>query len=275
METSGGILVVDDDVEALRGWLELLRNSGYRAAGAADLDAALHLLHSISFDLLIADIRLKAESGLRLIRRARREQPALAVVALTGLPDPDVEAEVNRLGGTCSLKPTDPQRLLAIVGEKVSGPGKQRRWLRKPVAGGFGAQIGGVPATVLEMSYGGLRLELSMPPEKQPPPSIKVSLTSFGLSVNADVMWTSLVDPSGTPRLAAFFLRRLHATELNPGEASRLLAGQSGSFEGVGTLFKVTLEFVSQVALPLSAAEHHPCERSQARPHLTPPRAGN
>ena len=198
METSGGILVVDDDVEALRGLLELLRNSGYRAAGAADLDAALHLLHSISFDLLIADIRLKAESGLRLIRRARREQPALAVVALTGLPDPDVEAEVNRLGGTCSLKPTDPQRLLAIVGEKVSGPGKQRRWLRKPVAGGFGAQIGGVPAKVLEMSYGGLRLELSMPPEKQPPPSIKVSLMSFGLSVNADVMWTSLVDPSGT-----------------------------------------------------------------------------
>ena len=66
------------------------------------------------------------------------------------------------------------------------------------MAGGFGAQIGGVPAKVLEMSYGGLRLELSMPPEKQPPPSIKVSLTSFGLSVNADVMWTSLVDPSGT-----------------------------------------------------------------------------
>ena len=66
-----------------------------------------------------------------------------------------------------------------------------------PVAGGFGAQIGGVPAKVLEMSYGGLRLELSMPPEKQPPPSIKVSLMSFGLSVNADVMWTSRVDPSG------------------------------------------------------------------------------
>ena len=198
METSGGILVVDDDVDTLRGLLELLRSAGYRAAGAADPDAALHLVQTISFDLLIADIRLKAESGLRLIRRARREQPGIALVALTGSPDPEVEAEISRLGGTCSPKPMDPQRLLAIVGEKVSGPGKQRRWLRKPVAGGFGAQIDGVPATVLEMSYGGLRLEVSMPPEKQPPPSIQVSLVTFGLSVRADVMWTNLVDPSGT-----------------------------------------------------------------------------
>ncbi len=197
METSGGILVVDDDVDTLRELLELLRKTGYRAAGATDLDAALHLIQTISFDLLIADIRLKEEAGLRLIRRARREQPALAVVALTGSPDPEVEAEISRLGGTCSLKPLDPERLLAIVG-KVSSPGKQRRWLRKPVAGGFGAQIDGVPATVLEMSYGGLRLAVSMPPEKQPPPSIKVSLMTFGLSVRADVMWTNLVDSSGT-----------------------------------------------------------------------------
>jgi CheY-like chemotaxis protein len=198
METSGGILVVDDDVETLRGLLELLRNAGYRAAGAADLDAALHLLQAISFDLLIADIRVKADSDLRLIRLARAEQPALAVVALTGFPDPAVEAEVNRLGATYSLKPMDPQRLLAIVGEKVSGPGKQRRWLRKRVAGGFRARIDGVPAKVLDMSYGGLRLEISMPPEKEPPPSIEVSLMSFGLSVSADVMWTTRLEPAGT-----------------------------------------------------------------------------
>jgi len=198
METSGGILVVDEDVEALRGLLELLRNAGYRAAGAADLDAALHLVQAISFDLLIADIRLKAARGLRLIRLARAEQPAMAVVALTGFPDPAIEAEVNRLGATYSLKPMDPQRLLAIVSEKLSGPGRQRRWIRKRVAGGFRARIGGVPAKVLDMSYGGLRLEISMPPEKEPPRSIEVSLMSFGLSVSADVMWTSRLHPSGT-----------------------------------------------------------------------------
>jgi CheY-like chemotaxis protein len=198
METSGGILVVDDDVETLRGLLELLRNAGYRAAGAADLDAALHLVQAISFDLLIADIRVKADNDLRLIRLARAEQPAMAVVALTGFPDPAVEAEVRRLGATYSLKPMESQRLLAIVGEKVSGPGKQRRWIRKHVAGGFRARIDGVPAKVLDMSYGGLRLEISMPPEKEPPPSIEVSLMSFGLSVSADVMWTTRLEPAGT-----------------------------------------------------------------------------
>jgi len=198
MQTSGGILVVDDDVETLRGLLELLRNAGYRAAGAADLDAALHLVQAISFDLLIADIRVKADSDLRLIRQARAEQPAMAVVALAGFPDPAVEAEIKRLGATYSLKPMESQRLLAIVGEKVAGPGKQRRWLRKRVDGGFRARIDGVPAKVLDMSYGGLRLEISMPPEKEPPPSIEVSLMSFGLSVSADVMWTTRLEPAGT-----------------------------------------------------------------------------
>ena len=199
MSTSGGILIVDDDVEALRGLLELLRNAGFRAAGAADGEAALHLVQKISFDLLIANIRVKADSDLRLIRLARAEQPAMAVVALTGFPDPAVEAEVNRLGATYSLKPMDPQRLLEIAGEKVSGrPGKHRRWLRKSVAGGFRARIDGVPAKVLDMSYGGLRLEISMPPERKPPPSIEVSLMSFGLSISADVMWTIRLEPAGT-----------------------------------------------------------------------------
>ena len=141
--------------------------------------------------MLITDIRLKADGGLRLIRLARAGQPAMAVVALASFPDPDVEAEVNRLGATYSLKPMDPQRLLAIVAERVSGPGRERRWIRKRVAGGIRARIGGVRAKVLDMSYGGLKLEISMPPEKEPPPSIEVSLMSFGLSVSADVMWTT------------------------------------------------------------------------------------
>ena len=92
----------------------------------------------------------------------------------------------------------DPQRLLAIVGEKVSGPGKQRQWIRKRVAGGFGAHIGGVPAKVLDVSYGGLRLEVAMPSEKEPPASILMSPMLFDLSVSADVMWTSCLEPSST-----------------------------------------------------------------------------
>ena len=198
METSGGILVVGDDVETLRGLRELLRSAGYRTAGAADFDTAVHLVQSTSFDLLIADIQLKADDHVRLIRMARAQQPGVAVVAVVGSANPAVEAELKHLGVTCILEPLDPQRLLAIVAENVAGPGRQRRWIRKRVTGGFRARIGGVPAKMLDMSYGGLRLEMSMPPEKEPPPSIEVSLVSFGLSVNADVMWTSRLEPSGT-----------------------------------------------------------------------------
>ena len=199
-------MVVDEDVASLRELLELLRDAGYRAAGAADFDAALHLVRAMSFELLIVDLQLKAKDGLRLIRLAREEQPAIAVVALAALPDPAIESEVDRLGATFSLKPFDPQRLLPIVAEKVSGPGRQRRWIRRRVAGGFRAQIGSVPAKVLDMSYGGLRLEMSMPPEREPPPSIEVDLMSFGLSVSVDVVWTSRLEPSGAWTCGAVLL---------------------------------------------------------------------
>lgn len=193
-----GILVVDDDVVTLRGVLELLRTAGYRATGAVHFEAALSLVHAIPFDLLIADVRLRVDNGLKLIRLAREEQPAMAVIAITGFPDPVVEEECLRLGVAYLLKPLDLQGLLGIVTSQVSGMNRQRRWPRKRIAGGFAARVGDIPAKVVDMSYGGFRLEMAVPFGTDVPASIEVSLMSFGLSVNAELVWTRRLPSSGT-----------------------------------------------------------------------------
>jgi CheY-like chemotaxis protein len=186
-----GILVVDDNVATLKGLLQLLRNAGYRVTAAADAETATRLLSAIPFDLLIVDIYLRKENGLALLQLARQQQPAMATIVITGFPDPDVDQEAHRLGAEYVVKPLDPKHLLEIVAERVSGVSKERRWPRKPVAGGFGAKLGDAPARVVEMSYGGVRFEMPMPPDGELPSSIQLRLLPFGLVINAEMIWSS------------------------------------------------------------------------------------
>jgi len=188
-ETPWGILVVDDDLATLRPLLDLLRNTGYSAAGALHLDTAASLVRAIPFDLMIAGVRPRSEVSLELIRLAREQQPGMAVIAMTAFPDAAVEQECARLGVTYLLKPLNLPPFLKIVAEKVSDLSRRRRWARKHILGGFAARVGGHQARVIDMSYGGFRLEMPMPMDHPLPIPVEVTLLSFGLSVNATLLW--------------------------------------------------------------------------------------
>jgi DNA-binding response OmpR family regulator len=197
-DTPWGILVVDDDLATLRPLLELLRNTGYSAAGALHLDTASSLVHAIPFDLMIAGVKPGAESTLDLIRLARDQQPGMAVIVTIATPDAAVEEECARLGVTYLVKPLDLPPFLAIVAEKVSDLSRRRRWARKHILGGFAASVAGHKAKVVDMSYGGLKLEMPAPLDSTLPTPIEVTLLSFGLSVNATLVWTRNVTNPGS-----------------------------------------------------------------------------
>jgi CheY-like chemotaxis protein len=198
MVTPSEILVVDDDVPSLAGLLSLLRNLGYRSTGAADVEGGSALLEAFPFDVLVTDIRLHGERGLKLIRRAREVQPAITVIAITGFPDPAVQQEVAKLDAIFMRKPLDARQLRDILAEKVTSGRRQRQWNRKHVAGGFGAQFAGAAATIVDVSYGGFRLEMSSPPDPSKSSSISMDLLPFGFTVNADLVWVSRHEPTGS-----------------------------------------------------------------------------
>lgn len=198
MTTPSEILVVDDDVASLAGLLSLLRNLGYRTTGAADVVGGCALLDAFPFDVLITDIRLHGESGLKLIRRAREVQPAMAVIAITGYHDPAVEKEVVRLEAIYMRKPLDLKRLRDVLADRVASGRKQRRWHRKRVAGGFGAHVAGASARIVDVSYGGFRLEMTSPPDPSQSSSINMDLLPFGFTVNAELVWVSRHEPTGS-----------------------------------------------------------------------------
>ena len=198
MSTPSEILVVDDDVSSLSGLLSLLRNLGYRTTGAADDVSGCALLEAFPFDMLITNIRLHGESALKLIRRAREVRPAIAVIAITAYPDPGVEKALESLNAIYMRKPLDLTRLREVLAERVASGRRQRQWNRKAVVGGFDARLGGAPVKIVDISYGGCRLEMASPPDPSHLQRINMAVLPFGFTVNAELKWITRNEPTGS-----------------------------------------------------------------------------
>ena len=190
------ILVLDDDEHALGGIVELLRDGGNHVTGAATYDAAKRLLAVGTFDLLISDVRLRSFNGLHLVMQTRSDHPDMAVIIITGYEDPMIELEAHRYRAELVRKPIRPAEFQAKVSTALNNVRRQRRWPRKRVVGGFRVTADGRPAAVVDVSYGGLRLELQ---DRTPlPRAFDVEVSGIGLHLEVEPVWTDSDAPAGT-----------------------------------------------------------------------------
>lgn len=181
------ILVLDDDEHTLAGIVELLRDAQYMVTAAATYDAAKRLLRLGTFDLLIADIHLRGFNGLHLIRQSHAEQPEMALMIITGYDEPMMEVEAGRYGAEFVRKPIRPTEFLAAVARALQGVKRKRRWPRKRIVGGFRVTADGRPAAVVDVCYGGLRLEI--PAGQKLPASFHVEVAGVGLHLEVEPVW--------------------------------------------------------------------------------------
>jgi DNA-binding response OmpR family regulator len=181
------ILVLDDDEHALSGIVELLRDAGHHVTGAATYDAAKRLLQVSPFDLLVSDVRVRSFNGLHLVMQTRAEHPETAIIIITGYDDPLIELEAHRYRADLVRKPIRPAEFLQRVNEALAQVRRQRRWPRKRVVGGFRVTIKGRPAAVVDVSYGGLRLEL--PGDELLPETFDVEVAGIGLHLEVVGVW--------------------------------------------------------------------------------------
>jgi CheY-like chemotaxis protein len=190
------ILVVDDDEVALSGLLELLRDAGHQATGAATFDAAQRLLEGNRYDLLIADVRLRSHNGLHLVRSTRLLFPEIAIILMTGYPETSLEFEASRYGAVYLEKPIDPRLFIRTVDRLLAQVRRERRWPRHHAPESFELQIGSWPARLLDISYGGLRFEM-MAPSTPLPPTVPVRMPALNLYLEAETIWTDRVTSPG------------------------------------------------------------------------------
>ena len=189
------VLIVDDNEAARTGLAKILERADFTVFSAATFAEGRSALTKEQPDLLIADVRLGEYNGLQLLAGASRPMPAIIV---TGYPDPVLEADARRMGAEYLVKPVSPSALVELVRNKLATPQEPifrpaRKWERKQISGSLPARVGDEPARVLDVSYGGLRLELERKPERPVPTSFTLDFPTSGVSVPVDVVWTTRV----------------------------------------------------------------------------------
>jgi DNA-binding NtrC family response regulator len=182
------VLVLDDDEHALEGFVELLRDAGYNVTGASTFDSAKQLLTLEPFDLLITDVRLRGYNGLHLVMQVRAEYPDTEVIIISGYDEPLIELEASRHNAVFVRKPVMPSEFLKTVANALAHVRRQRRWPRKRVIGGFRVTVAGQPAAVVDVCYGGLRLEIASAASL--PSTFDVEVAGIGLQLPVQSVWS-------------------------------------------------------------------------------------
>ncbi len=92
------VLVVDDEPHARRALVELLATDGYEVREASDGFKALGILREWSTDVLLTDWRMPVMDGITLLKKARQEQPGLAVIVMTAFGSVESAVEAMKAG---------------------------------------------------------------------------------------------------------------------------------------------------------------------------------
>ncbi len=116
---TGRILVVDDEPFFQEMFRDVLSAAGHATRSAASSEEALQLLDRDHYDLLVTDIVMPGLDGIGLVREAKKRDPDIEAVAVTG--HEDVRLAVQAMKAGCAeflTKPVDRAEL-ADVAERV------------------------------------------------------------------------------------------------------------------------------------------------------------
>lgn len=184
------VLVLDEEALALYQTVALLKQRDYIVFGAPGIDAGAGILSQWPIDLLVATVRLRGMDGLQFLAAARRRHPALTGILVGVEGDQALEADASRYDAAVLVRPVDPARFLMVVAERLAAVRGRQRWPRKTVGADMPVRVGGSPARLVDVSYGGLRLalyddrfDLSSP--------MTVTFPAAGLEVRAHLVWSS------------------------------------------------------------------------------------
>ena len=186
------VLVVDPDIAWLSATEGLLADAGYRASSVAGFEEAKQWVEIDPPDVLITASHLGAYNGLHLALRSQSQRPAPSVVITSATDDQILSTEAGRYGARVLTKPIAPSALLDMMADLLDGfpprdPTGTRRWSRKRVS--MPVRIQNRPAQVLDLSHGGMRLQMS-DPLNACGPGLDVEFSAFGFSIKTVPRWS-------------------------------------------------------------------------------------
>jgi DNA-binding NtrC family response regulator len=110
------ILIVDDELNIRQGLAEALQDQGYEIEQAASGEAALELVRSMPFDLVLVDLVMEEMDGIEVLRQINREWPQTEVVIITAHGTIETAVTALREGAYDYLtKPINVKRFRSYV----------------------------------------------------------------------------------------------------------------------------------------------------------------
>jgi DNA-binding response OmpR family regulator len=188
------LLVVEPDEPAQTALVNTLRAGRYRSITADGFTSAVQLMQVARPDLLITVARLDQFSGVHLLTQGRAADPRLSAVVIDDQRDETVRRAALMAGATAYLtRPVTATDLLICVAEALAGR-ERRCWRRTALANDILVGIRAGQARLLDIGYGGFRLEFGTADMHH---ELKLDLPILGLSLQARRVWSSRT-PIGT-----------------------------------------------------------------------------
>lgn len=122
------IMVVDDEEHIRKSLEEILRLEGYEISAIESADAALPILKTENFDLILLDLRMPGMDGIEFLRSVTRMAPETKVILLTGHGTLESAIEALRQGASdYLLKPVASRELLSSVARALAQRAEQQQ----------------------------------------------------------------------------------------------------------------------------------------------------
>jgi DNA-binding NtrC family response regulator len=113
---NGRILVVDDEPEICKYLSVLMQKQGLAALVAQDGNMALKMIASEAPDIILSDIRMPGMDGMELLKEAKKLDPDIPVIMITGYADIHGAVEAMRAGAHDYLaKPFNHHEVIRVV----------------------------------------------------------------------------------------------------------------------------------------------------------------
>ncbi len=98
MDNQIRILVVDDEPKICHLIKQILKREGYQVDVSFSGIEALQMIGSINYHLLLTDLEMPGVDGFELARKAKKQNPEIRVIMVTGNTTVDIAIRLLRHG---------------------------------------------------------------------------------------------------------------------------------------------------------------------------------
>ncbi len=122
------ILIVDDELNAIRVLSVILKEEGYQVFESMTVDTAIDTLRCNNLDAVITDLKMPGKDGFQLFNYVAEHHPHVPIIFLTAFGT--VESAVNAMScGACYyfIKPPDYAKLKKVLATAIEQHAERKR----------------------------------------------------------------------------------------------------------------------------------------------------